>query len=169
MAAGGSRYPWKLVINWVPGASRDLRKWRLSGYVFCDRKYVFGNCPHSLQQGFLHCLRNLIKHLFDFFFNGFVVQVELREKSQSASVTILYIASIYLLLRPEVKAYFKKKRISEREEELSKKEYEKPAEEEESKELSKEEQQELTGKEYGKLTEEEKHMKEEYEQLMEED
>lgn len=59
-------------------------------------------------------------------------------------MTILYIASIYLLLRPEVKAYFKKKRISEREEELSKKEYE-------------------------KLTKEEKHMKKEYEQLMEED
>ncbi|MCK4320825.1 hypothetical protein KAW11_04335 [Candidatus Bathyarchaeota archaeon] len=59
-------------------------------------------------------------------------------------LTTLNIASIYFLIRPEVKAYFKKKRISEREEELSKKEYE-------------------------KLTEEEKHMKEEYEQLMEED
>jgi len=67
-------------------------------------------------------------------------------------VTILYIASIYILLRPEVKAYFKKKRISEREEELSK-----------------EENQELSEKEYEKLTKEEKHMKEEYEQLMEED
>lgn len=77
-------------------------------------------------------------------------------------MTILYIASIYLLLRPEVKAYFKKKRISEREEELSKKEYEKPAEEGESKELSKEENQELTEEEYEKLTKKEKHMKEEY-------
>lgn len=57
---------------------------------------------------------------------------------------ILSIAAIYCLTRPEVKAYFKKKRISQREEELSKEEYE-------------------------KLTKEEKHMKEEYDQLMEED
>jgi len=57
---------------------------------------------------------------------------------------ILSFAAIYYLTRPEVKAYFRKKRISERGEELSK-------------------------KGYAKLTKEEKHMKKEYEQLMEED
>ena len=81
-----------------------------------------------------------------------MVTLTLREKSQSVSVTILYIASIYLLLRPEVKAYFKKKHTPEREEKLSK-----------------EEHQELIEEECEKLTKEEKHLKEEYKQLMEED
>jgi len=52
--------------------------------------------------------------------------------------------------------------------EPSKEDYEELTEEEETKELSKEEPQELTEEEYEKLTEEEKHMREEYDQLIEE-
>ncbi|UCE28543.1 MAG: hypothetical protein JSV85_04475 [Candidatus Bathyarchaeota archaeon] len=65
---------------------------------------------------------------------------------------VLSIVVIYSLTRPEVKAYFGKKRISERKEKLSKEEHQEPTEEE-----------------YEKLSEEEKHLKDEYEQLMEED
>ncbi|UCE29437.1 MAG: hypothetical protein JSV85_01530 [Candidatus Bathyarchaeota archaeon] len=68
------------------------------------------------------------------------------------SDAILSIAAIYALTRLVVKAYFEKKRILERGEELSREEHQKPTE-----------------VEYEKLSEEEKHLRDEYEQLMEKD